>query len=386
MANKLNGYLDNFGGQFGQGLLNPKGNLGDFKHAARLYADDTFRLAPKTKFLFFINFTISTEAQRTVATVLRDKHIAELNMLAKSVDLPQYSANLDTKNQYNRKKVIQTSIEYTPVNITLHDDNQGITTLLLEAYYKYYFRDSSVDTPENAYDPRNTYQRTDKTHRYGLDNGRVRPFFDNIKIYQLSRQQFTEYTLVNPLVERWGHDNMDSSESAGIAENTLVLNYEAVFYKRGNVKEDNPATFATTHYDQTPSPLDIQGGGVANVFGAGGVFDGGSSVIGDFASGNVGLGTLLTTANTVKNAKDLTRTGVIGEGVSILNRAVVNTGKQTVGGVPGTHFPKDSGPGSLTKNTEAQPPLADGRGNNTPSFPSEEKTRQAQINAGFDLP
>ena len=35
MANKLNGFLDNLK----SGALSPKGNLGDFAHAARLYVD-----------------------------------------------------------------------------------------------------------------------------------------------------------------------------------------------------------------------------------------------------------------------------------------------------------------------------------------------------------
>ena len=38
------------------GLLNPKGNLGDFRHAARLFTDDSFRLLPKSKFLFHVYF------------------------------------------------------------------------------------------------------------------------------------------------------------------------------------------------------------------------------------------------------------------------------------------------------------------------------------------
>ena len=48
MANLLKGFLDNVL----KGTLNPKGNLADFAHASRLYVDDSFRLAPKQKFLY----------------------------------------------------------------------------------------------------------------------------------------------------------------------------------------------------------------------------------------------------------------------------------------------------------------------------------------------
>src|SRR6056297_2578268 len=134
MANKFTSFLDNVG----QGLTNPKGNLGDFRHAARLFIEDTFRLAPKQKFLFFVNFELSPDAL-ALFPQLRNRHLPEINMLVKTADLPQYSANIDVKNQYIRKKVVQTSIDYTPVTLTMHDDNIGVTTLLLEAYYKYYY-------------------------------------------------------------------------------------------------------------------------------------------------------------------------------------------------------------------------------------------------------
>lgn len=364
---RFNGFLDNLQ----QGLQNPKGTVGDFRHASRLYVDDIFRYAPKSKFLFFVNFELSEEAIRQFP-VLRQKFIPQLNMLAKTIELPQYSASVDVKNQYNRKKVIQTAIDYTPVNIVMHDDNFGITTLLLESYFKYYYRDSNVRNPDDAYNSRNTYSR-DRNERYGLDNGRLTPFFKSIKLYQLSRKQYTEYTLVNPMIERWGHDSLDQSDGSGIAENTMIINYETVLYDRGSIDEDNPATFATTNYDTTPSPLKVEGGGVENLFGGGGVLDGVGGVLNDIARGDIGLDTILSTANTVKNARGLTREGLIQEGISIFNTAVRNTAKQSAGGLPGTIIAKDAGPGSFDQNTVAAPP-ADG----SPSVSREQKVASAR--------
>jgi hypothetical protein len=103
MANKLNGFLDNFFG----GALNPKGNLGDFAHASRLYVDDAFRLAPKTKFLYFVNFNFYKDDKHDVLAgfpKMQNRHRAEINMLVKSVDLPQYRSAVEVKNAYNRKK------------------------------------------------------------------------------------------------------------------------------------------------------------------------------------------------------------------------------------------------------------------------------------------
>ena len=353
MANKLNGFLDNFF----NGVLNPKGSMGDFQHASRLYVDNAFRLAPKSKFLYFVNFNFYKDDKHDVLAgfpKIQNRHRAEMNMLVKNVDLPQYRSSVEVKNAYNRKKNVQTCIDYTPVSMTMHDDNQGLTTMLMEAYYKYYYRDSNITDITASYDPRSNYKdENGRSYRFGLDNDKMVPFFRSIKLYQFSRHEYTEYTLVNPIIESWGHDTMDQTDGSGIAENKMTINYEAVLYSRGAVGEDSPATFATDHYDKTPSPLSVAGGGVGNLFGGGGILDGASSVLGDITGGTFGLGTLLTAANTVKNAKNLSKDSLKAEGLSILTGAIVNVGKKGVGGLPGILVPKTNGTGGSNDGTTA---------------------------------
>lgn len=227
--------------------------LRDFQHAARLYVDNAYALAPKNKFLYYVNFNL-TDSARALSPELANKYQAEINMLCKTVDLPQYSSSVEVKNQYNRKKLIQTRIDYTPTKISMHDDNLGVSTLMLETYYRYYFKDTQHAGNANAYRKDNLY-KGDDAKSYGLETAPTEPFFNNIKIYQLSRQQFTEFTLVNPVIERWGHDTMDQTDGTGILENSLEINYEAVYYSRGTIDVDNPATFATRRYDVVDSPL-----------------------------------------------------------------------------------------------------------------------------------
>ena len=218
MANKLNGFLDNFF----NGVLNPKGSMGDFQHASRLYVDNAFRLAPKSKFLYFVNFNFYKDDKHDVLAgfpKIQNRHRAEMNMLVKNVDLPQYRSSVEVKNAYNRKKNVQTRIDYTPVSMTMHDDNQGLTTMLMEAYYKYYYRDSNITDITASYDPRSNYKdENGRSYRFGLDNDKMVPFFRSIKLYQFSRHEYTEYTLVNPIIESWGHDTMDQTDGSGIAD------------------------------------------------------------------------------------------------------------------------------------------------------------------------
>ena len=140
MANLLKGFLDNVL----KGTLNPKGNLADFAHASRLYVDDSFRLAPKQKFLYHVVFNLNPNSLKSDPPL--GNHNNELNMLVKNIDLPKYTIDMATVQQYNKKRKLHTRIAYDPVTIVFHDDNYGVTTALWESYYRYYFQDGNIVT------------------------------------------------------------------------------------------------------------------------------------------------------------------------------------------------------------------------------------------------
>ena len=364
----LNGFLDNLANSAG----NPKGNLGDFQHGARLYVDDAFRLAPKSKFLYHVTFNINREASRTIPQ-LREKHSNELNMLVKSIDLPQFQIETQTRHQYNKKRVVQQRIDYNPITCTFHDDNFGITTAMWEAYYRYYYRDGNyaqVDSagnplanvaaykaPSNETDPYNRGSAfAGSQHnqlRYGFDNDSFKPFFDSIIIYQMSRKRYTAFVLVNPLITQWQHDTMDQSSSEPVS-NQCQIAYEAVFYTRGPVTEGSaPKGFATDHYDKTPSPISLAGGGVTSLMGASGVLAGGLDVLSDITSGNAFqnpgslLGTVLKASNVIRAGGNLSSEGLREEGFGILKDVIGSAAGIDVSGVANVAFPKGSGSGAL---------------------------------------
>tara|TARA_R110000851_G_scaffold267203_1_gene419653 strand:- start:4183 stop:5316 length:1134 start_codon:yes stop_codon:yes gene_type:complete len=344
MANILNGFFDNLV----SGVSNPKGDMADFQHAARLYTDDSFRLAPKTKFLYHVVFELSPNASKNLPQ-LDQRHKNEINLLVKSADLPKVSINTVTKNAYNRKKNLQTHLEYDPVNITFHDDNLGITTLLMEAYYRYYYQDGNhyADGMSAPFQTRVTYGGSENhKYRYGLDNDSLVPFFNKITIYQMARHQYTGFTLVNPLVTGFQHDSVDQADGAGLMQNQMTVAYESIFYSRGATGRGSPRGFAQEHYDNSPSPLGILGGGTQSLFGQGGVSSGISSVLGDLAGGQFNLGTALTAFNTFKNAKTLTKEGLRQEGFGILKSAIQQIGGTNTSGVRTTNFPKSTANGN----------------------------------------
>lgn len=348
MAGKFNAFFDNLGA----GLLGPKGNMADWQHASRLFVEDNQRLSPKTKYLYHVNFGFNSVA-RSIIPDLTDKHNLELGMLVKSADLPRYSVTTETRNKYNRKKVVPTAIQYEPITITFHDDNYGVTTALLEAYYRYYFRDGNYGSDAGAYQKvaqDQTYLGTGRNqYKYGLDNDITVPFFNNIQISQMARKSYTTYTLVNPFITNWQHDTVDSADGGGTMINTITVAYEAVHYDRGHVEagpNGNPKGFGTSeHYDRTPSPISLEGGGT---LGLGGIFGGAIDLYSYITQGkgfNNPIQAGIAAVNLIGNVRDLSKEGLRDQGFSLLTQAIGSTAGIDVSGVSKTFFPKNGGNG-----------------------------------------
>ena len=301
----------------------------DYRHAARLYLDDNYKLLPKQKFLFHVVFDIDNTIP--VRSFTNNERL-ELNMLVKSADLPKFNMNIEEKQQYNKKTYIGTKISYEPVAITFHDDHADTVNAFWKAYYEYHIADSLTVNPNmvgyNTKD--NMYDTNPNVTQYGMDNVQQRktPFLKNIRIYTLHKQRFTSFTLVNPVIGSWSHDNLDQADGQGIMQNTMQIFYETVLYGAGVIKNNGVPGFATIHYDLEPSPLSVLGGGTTSIFGPGGIVDGIGSVIADIQSGNFGVGTILKGINTYNNAKKIKAKDAVKEELKgIVKEGVLDIGK-----------------------------------------------------------
>ena len=354
MANKFTRFLtDVF-----SGLTNPKGIVGNYQHATRLFLDDGYRLAPKTKFNYYVRFELDKSAHG--AANFSQKHSEEFGLLVKTADLPKFTFETETLNQYNRKRILYKMISYDPVNLTFHDDNQGVVSALWAIYYGYYIKDRAL--PNAAWESNAYRQTTENLHfRYGLDNNVTTPLFKSVTIYTMGRRRFIGYTLVNPKITSWSHGSMDYSAPSDPAESQMTLQYEAVQYTAGTVSEGNPKGFATLHYDNTPSPLSVAGGGVSNLVGEGGVLDGLEQVFGAIGDGTAFnspagfLSTAIGAINTARNIKGLSKESLKQEAINILT-SPAGTQKiaNTVSGIAGIITPKnntgDEGTNASPKN------------------------------------
>jgi len=282
---------------YGDNLQRP--NLGsaylrDFTHAAKIFRPGSYDVAPKFKFLFHTFFDINPVAYSRNANTGDN-----FGVLVKTVRLPSFSMKTQELNQYNRKRIVQTKINYEPINITFHDDNINMVTKLWDAYYTYYYKDatnfnglingSRTNNTENAqinnnsnWNARNIYDG-DLTgennwgyigENFGAGGITKAPFFRNITIFGFNRHNFTAYTLINPMITKLDHDTYSYAEASGTMEIKMDINYETVVYNEGTMDGRNPDNIVSSFgldafYDKTLSTITPPGANSAEAAKAG---------------------------------------------------------------------------------------------------------------------
>ena len=355
MADKFTRFLTGVG----QGLTNPKGNLGDNRHASRMFVDGAMAKAPRTKFSFHVYFEVNPKAVRSKEFLLNYKN--DIGMLVKSASLPRFNFETDTMNQYNKKKIIYKQINYEPVSIKMHDDSAGITNALWALYYGYYSPERQQYT-NDAWSTVNMgpYRKSNDTtnkFKYGLDQfGVEEPFLKSVTIYTMAKKRFNSYQLVNPHIVTWDHGDVDYGQSGAPMESNMTLKYETVLYGSGAItKGGEPTGFGEINYDQTPSPLSVLGGGTSSIFGPGGILSGAAEIVnagsaeifGDLYKEGLGQGSVgvlqaaLGAVNLYRNIGNINGDTLRAEAFNIAltpNRAV-----NTISGLPGVSFPGSGG-------------------------------------------
>lgn len=293
-------------------FLNPvnastDGKIFDYAHATQLFVADNYKLQPKYSFLYYVKFDRDERASN-----LKDSaQLTETGQLVKSVSLPKFSVDSKTLNAYNRKNIVQTKINYDPVNITFHDDGNNTVLDFWRDYYDYYYRDGDYrdmfgDSTTSNYQQKHKYHFNNSSPMnswgYSLRNKSDEVhLLKNIRIYSLNRGTFTEYILVNPIITGFQHGQHTAGEN-NLMTHTMTVSYEAVLYYYGYVTDSTISGMVNLHYDRrpsslTPTGLNVTGTGgfsrprvfgARGVFGNGGILDTSDQIVGDIGKGNLG--------------------------------------------------------------------------------------------------
>ena len=328
--NNLQGFA---GGFFGSDTLK------DYTHASLTFRSNGYELAPRNKFLFHVYFNINTGQIPQLQAAYGNGDVTTVGMMVKSIDLPSYQISVDTMNQYNRKRLVQSKIDYQQVNVNFHDDSGDLIRNMWYNYYSYYYKDPNqsynnvpaqngtlgqLQTTPNGFGyntsdiynpsrPVNDWGYIGESYSDGTAGGTATsnfagkpPFFKDIQIYGLSQKKFASYVLINPMITSWKSDQYDYSAGNGTMAHNVEIRYETVKYYTGAIGGSTPSStvpgFADpAHYDLMRSSL-ARPGSTTSVFGQGGLIDAGAGIIQDLNALASGQGSLNNVVGAVQKA------------------------------------------------------------------------------------
>ena len=304
----------NFKGLINQNLIDNPSSVGvdavDYTHASKTFRRGGYDLAPRNKFLFHVYFNLNTNIP-AVANLTSGGKGSTIGLTVKTAQLPGYTIDVQTMNQYNRKRFVQNKINYDPIKITFHDDNANQIRHLWHAYYAYYFNDTNqpgdvtpgdVAKTASILSKKNTYSADiSKEQGYGyygeyndaargIFNGKQN-FFRTIRIYGFNQHNFAEYVLINPVIETFAHDQYDYYSNNGTMEHQMTVRYENVKYYEGSFNGQDPSKFIERFaeagvYDTERSPINRPGNN-KTIIGPGGLLDAGQGIVEDLSNDNI---------------------------------------------------------------------------------------------------
>jgi hypothetical protein len=197
-----------------------------------------FTTIPHIKYMFYVRF-VRNAAQGSSTTGTNLDWSNGLSFVVKTVDRPKVEFETQVVNEYNKKRILQTKVNYHPISIKFHDTVDNLVMNMFEEYFKYYYAD-----PRNV-DP-NAWRSDQTAASFAADVGGwgfLPPttttaaqtyFFNHVEIYRVYGGNYTQIDLVNPKILSFEPDEMDYSHGGVSAEVSMALGYEGIVYVANN--------------------------------------------------------------------------------------------------------------------------------------------------------
>ena len=161
--------------------------------------------------------------------------------MVRTADLPSVEFQTETKNAFNRKKIVNTGVRYNPVNMTVFDTvgNEWLTTLM--KYFAYHYMDprnkvnsgrdiESIqgrqggretvssgfgDTGANAWD----------SNVAGYNPNISANFFERVDYILFHGNKGVQYSVINPVITEFKPGSIDYA-SSNFLEFSITMEYE----------------------------------------------------------------------------------------------------------------------------------------------------------------
>ena len=202
------------------------------------------RAIPRNKFLYFVQFNQSDggKAMTNSADFNTYNGTRGISFKVKQVDKPKINLTTVELNQYNKKTLAYTKIDYGDATMRLYDTVDDTVLSMWVDYFTYYFGDSRPKS-DLAYDQSPVDASFVDSTGWGL-----RPltdtttFFSSIRVYAFYANTYTAFSYINPKITSvdWTQKEYASSEPEEV---NVTFKYEAIKYEKFGQPINNPEDF-----------------------------------------------------------------------------------------------------------------------------------------------
>lgn len=207
----------------------------DFRNTYRFRPDVN---PPRLNFEGYVNFVFN----RSVLQFLANNNLTfktSLSSLVRSATLPGVTFRNDTKNQYNKKKIVQTGIDFTPVQFKVLDsiNNEWLTILMkymayshMEPRNKNNFRDRDLHLNntfmEDSLGEENKMGNEQfASNEAGFNLQLEQNFFDRIDLILYHGGRGVQYSLMRPYIKSFRGGAIEYA-TASLMEFDFEVDYE----------------------------------------------------------------------------------------------------------------------------------------------------------------
>lgn len=224
---------------FGQGN-NRKFYMRDFKNATRFQPGvDPVR----HKFQGYVNFILNRDLFASLYgnPTGENEFRTTISSLVRSAQMPGVSFKTEVMNEYNRKKIVNTGVEYEPVNMTVYDTVGNEWLILLMKYFSYHYMNPRNKNSSDSRDVAGSVSREGgaeeinsffgregifDSNAAGYNPNRTPNFFERIDYVLYHGNRGVQYSLINPVLTNFRASDIDYSDS-GFKDFELGFQYES---------------------------------------------------------------------------------------------------------------------------------------------------------------
>lgn len=237
--------LDIFGPGGGNGFY-----ARDFRNAYGFRPDQN---PPRQKFQGYVSFVVNRllYGDSLYGDMNNSNFRMRLGSLVRTATLPEVEFKTETKNAYNRKRIVNTGVEYQPVDIKVFDTINNEWLMMFMQYFTYHYmnpRNKQYNERDVGPDPRreNSSSLADNSsfgttgsnrwdsNAYGYNVNELANFFERIDYVIYHGNKAVQYSLINPVLTRFKTGDIDYS-SSDVMEFDMTFEYESfTIYEKVN--------------------------------------------------------------------------------------------------------------------------------------------------------